>query len=141
MSSDGLLPHHEDRFWSKVQPTGFCWEWVGQINPYGYGVFATGQGKGGWYKVSAHRTAYTLLVGPIPEGMELDHVCKNRRCVNPDHLEPVTHAENQRRIRRPACRRGHLFAEHGRIDRRTGKPRCRACAKITQEAWRARQSV
>lgn len=83
----------EDRFWEKVDGSGDCWEWTGTRQTMGYGSFwVLGQGKR-----LAHRVAYELLVGPIAEGRELDHRCRNRICVNPDHLEPVSHRENVRR--------------------------------------------
>jgi hypothetical protein len=84
-----------ERFWSKVNkygPNG-CWLWTASIAPNGYGHFYRGTTGG---RV-AHRFAYELLVGPIPEGLQLDHLCSNRGCVNPDHLEPVTAAINTRR--------------------------------------------
>lgn len=85
----------EHRFWAKVDvghPLG-CWEWRGQKTLTGYGSFPLERGRG----IMAHRFAYQQLVGEIPEGLELDHLCRNRGCVNPDHLEPVTHLENMRR--------------------------------------------
>lgn len=75
----------------RIEPTGFCWLWKGALKD-GYGSQHS-EGKT-W---QAHRLIYTLLVGPIPEGLDLDHLCRVRHCVNPDHLEPVTRAENLRR--------------------------------------------
>jgi predicted DNA-binding transcriptional regulator AlpA len=82
----------EERFWEKVEPTGFCWEWTAFKDRKGYGRFRVDDRT-----MQAHRVAYELLVGPIPEGLHLDHLCRNTSCVNPDHLEPVDLAENVRR--------------------------------------------
>jgi len=79
-----------DRFWMKVEKGPGCWSWTGAISD-GYGSFAEGS-KGRCHK--AHRFAYEQLVGPIPDGMQLDHKCHNRSCVNPAHLRPVTHKQN-----------------------------------------------
>lgn len=82
-----------DRFWRKVQKTPGCWRWTGAIQSAGYGSIGLGEGRVG----SAHRVAYELLVGPIPPGLTIDHLCRNTWCVNPAHLEAVTHQENVRR--------------------------------------------
>ena len=92
-----------ERFWAKVRLGAgtSCWEWEAHRQPSGYGQFSENQ-----VVVYAHRWAYERFVGPIPEGMHLDHLCRNTRCVNPNHLEPVTQAENNRRA--AAARKGVL---------------------------------
>jgi hypothetical protein len=125
----------EERFWAKVQPTGFCWEWTAGLNERGYGQFRIGP-----VKRKAHRVAYELLVSSIPDGLELDHLCRVRSCVNPDHLEPVTRAENNRRsfatiqaaaaIRaRTHCVNGHPFDAANTAITKAGHRRCRACER------------
>lgn len=89
----------EDNFWAKVAipadvMTG-CWLWRAGKTAAGYGQFGKGRLPGGSHR--AHRLAYWLVIGPVPDGKELDHLCRNRACVNPAHLEPVSHGENVRR--------------------------------------------
>jgi len=86
-----------ERFWSKVDKTGDCWIWNGGVGAGGYGAFGSYDEADDPITVRAHRYAYEALVGPIPAGLVLDHLCRVRRCVNPAHLEPVTNAENIRR--------------------------------------------
>lgn len=92
---------HADALWhfmTKVNKTESCWLWERGTNG-GYGMY--------WFRgrnIAAHRFAYEALVGPIPEGLELDHTCRVKRCVNPAHLEPVTHRENILRGANWGCR-------------------------------------
>jgi hypothetical protein len=103
-----------ERFWAKVRKTDGCWLWQGSLRS-GYGRFRGGAGP----LVTAHRYAYRLLVGPIPEGLVLDHLCRNGACVNPAHLEPVTQRENLRRgtgfnatnAAKTHCPAGHPYSE------------------------------
>ena len=82
-------PKWFDRFFVKVDANGDCWEWTAYIAPNGYGRFQIHP-----FVHNAHRLLYEWLVGPVPEGLELDHLCRIRHCVNPDHLEPVPHRVN-----------------------------------------------
>jgi hypothetical protein len=124
----------DERFWSAVDATGVCWEWTGSLHPSGYGYF-TAKGRKSW---RAHRFAWTTLMGEIPAHMEIDHRCRNRKCVNPDHLEVVTKEENNLRsgsftalnARKTHCKRGHEFTpENTYVQYNKGRPgrRCRAC--------------
>lgn len=83
----------DDRIWKHVEKTDGCWLWTGGTTTAGYGVYSVVKGE----MTTAHRIVYELLVGPIPEGMQLDHLCRVRRCVRPEHLEPVTPLVNTRR--------------------------------------------
>ena len=101
-----------DRLVSKFEVQDGCWEWRGSKSPTGYGKLSLWD----WARY-AHRVVYELLRGPIQDGLEIDHLCRNRGCVNPDHLEPVTKVENLRRgvgagglnARKMFCPKGHNY--------------------------------
>lgn len=80
-----------------MQSDNGCWEWLGMVRDNGYGSFAVKRPDGRWTYTTAHRATYVDQVGPIPDGWEIDHLCRNRGCVRPDHLEAVTVQENRRR--------------------------------------------
>jgi len=86
-----------ERFWSKVELGPHCWLWTDRPNRFGYGRFSRRAAPGVERRVLAHRFAYELFEGPIPDGLTLDHLCETPACVRPEHLEPVTNAENVRR--------------------------------------------
>ena len=120
-----------ERFWEKVEKSATCWLWTSAINWGGYAKFRIGKRD-----VYAHRWAYEHIVGPIPEGMDLDHLCRVRRCVRPDHLEPVTHQENvlrgegiaARQAQKTHCPKGHEYTpENTRTYR--GHRYCRTCSR------------
>ena len=123
-----------ERFWGKVEITSTCWLWNGSRNWTGYGMFSIGH-----QHILAHRFAYMTLIGLIPEGLELDHLCRTPACVCPEHLEPVTHKENTHRgfmalgghpnSRKTHCKNGHPFlGEHVRITT-AGSRRCLTCKR------------
>src|SRR5260370_18895864 len=116
------------RFTAKyvTTPNG-CWEWLGSKSPKGYGHFHDGQKD-----VRAHRWAYEHFIGPVPDGLVIDHLCRNHACVNPAHLEPVTNKENLTRGIRPNAlkthwKRGHPFTEAKTILSPGGSRSCRTC--------------
>lgn len=113
------------RFWSKVTFTNSCWLWTGYLH-HGYGSFNPTREE----NVYAHRWAYEFCVGTIPNGLQIDHLCRVRNCVNPDHLEAVTPAINASRsivATKTHCIRGHEFTEANTFIRANGTRRCRTC--------------
>lgn len=132
-------------FATKVDTSGRCWLWTAAIDDKGYGSFTKpGERQ---KRLKAHRFAYEMLRGPIPAGLELDHLCRVRNCVNPDHLEPVTHAVNMQRSphlptagnpgpaaawqrNKTHCAKGHPYDETNTGRRPNGHRYCRACARI-----------
>ena len=128
----------QERFWAKVAKTSTCWLWTGTL-VNGYGQFRLPTTK-----LQAHRYAYESMVGPVGAGLQLDHLCRNRACVRPEHLEPVSSKINTWRGEGPAginartlvCPKGHSYVpENTRLYR--GKRHCRACDRDRSRRRRA----
>ena len=135
---------------AKTQPVGYvvqengCWEWVGFVNPKGYAHLCH-KGK----QVRAHRHYYEQEYGPIPEGLEIDHLCRSRACVNPAHMEAVTGRENVLRgightaqnARKTHCKRGHEFEDMSNVPFVKGRPWrvCRTCVIEAGRRWQLRE--
>lgn len=151
MAKSGPKPRPvEERFWPKVHKTDTCWLWIGRTNR-GYGIFDVGSTP--MHGVMAHRFAYELLVGPISDGLTIDHVkangCTSTACVKaiadeygPAHLEPVTMRENlmrgtgwpAKKVAQTHCYRGHEFTEANTmyVPSRPTSRRCRQCKRDYQ---------
>lgn len=120
----------------KVAPSG-CWEWQGFLTFGGYGQMVLDG-----VRMNAHRAAWIILRGPVAPGLDVDHLCRNRRCVNPDHLEPVTRSENLRRgdvggwqSRITHCPAGHPYDAANTYHRPDGGRECRACRRTARLAY------
>lgn len=122
-----------DRFMEKFTVTdGGCWTWTGYLHANGYATFFTGTRK-----QMAHRWSYEHHVGPIPDGLQIDHLCRVRHCVNPDHLEPVTARTNLMRgnttsaahAAKTACPQGHPYDDENTYIHPNGSRRCRECMR------------
>ena len=129
------------RLLAHVHKAGDCWEWTGTISA-GYGQIRLGQK--GTPMVLAHRASFEVFVGPIPDGLQIDHLCRNPKCINPDHLEPVTPRENilrgntlpAKNANKNHCIHGHPFDEANTYINSNGSRSCRTCKR----EWARRQS-
>jgi len=136
-----MVKNNINTFWNRVEKTNTCWFWTGYITKYGYGHISM---NGHLQRV--HRIAYELLVGKIPEGFQLDHLCRNRDCVNPKHLEVVTSKINVLRgigltainKRKTHCLNGHEFTPKNTYIIKKGAKKggrvCLPCQEIRQSA-------
>lgn len=125
------------------EPNSGCWLWLGQIKPNGYGAIGMNV-DGKWKTKYAHRISYETFVGPIPQNADLDHKCRQRCCVNPDHLEPVSRSENM--LRSPLlgrhqsskthCPSGHAYSGINAAGARV----CRTCQRLAVQKSRSTRS-
>jgi hypothetical protein len=132
-----------ERLWAKVQKTETCWFWTGAHNGTGYGQIAVGSKK--FY---VHRLSWEWARGPIPKGLQVDHLCMVRHCVNPDHMEIVTPKVNCNRgygaqvsaaiqLAKTHCPQGHEYVpENIRLNGKGGRG-CRECGRVTARRWQA----
>lgn len=139
---------HKKRFWARVDVRGAseCWLWIGGKNTNGYGAVKINR-----VQLAAHRVAYTIMVGPIPDQLTIDHLCRNRLCQNPEHLEAVTHRENCLRAvpyrknmkDRTHCNHGHSLKIHGYHKKRGhwNHFACRLCSKLSKKNYRQRKKL
>lgn len=127
-----------DRIMQRVERSGECWLWTGHLDRYGYGQISVNN-----HREKVHRAAYEAFVGLIPDGLVIDHTCRVRRCVNPAHLEPVTHAENVRRgtpanSLKTHCPQGHAY-DDANTYRGAGRRDCRTCRREATRRFEARK--
>jgi hypothetical protein len=136
-----------ERFWryvGKGKPSE-CWIWQGATHDMGYGLIR-GEPPAR-LMLRAHRVAWEMMRGPIPAGLECDHICRNRLCVNPDHLELVTHRTNSLRgisppainARKTHCPNGHLYDATNTYISPEGSRQCMTCRRDYQRMLRARR--
>ena len=111
-----------------------CWIWMLSVNHQGYGLFWVD----GQY-VATHRWSYEHFIKPIPEGLQIDHLCRRRDCVNPSHLEPVTARENRRRSMKDHCAHGHRWTTATTYMDKRGQRNCIPCHRLLTKQWKEKR--
>lgn len=138
----------ESRFWGKVDKTDTCWLWTAATQDNGYGSFFIGRVGGRVRLARAHRFAYELAAGPIPDGLVIDHLCRVRNCVNPDHLEAVSNKENLLRgeglpaiaaAKTQCSRGGHPLSGPNLYVNPRGERECKSCRRDADLRQKARR--
>jgi hypothetical protein len=145
----------QEKLWDRIlpEPNSGCWLWDGGVSRTGYGFVYLGGGRANYAQVSVHRLVYEQLVGPISEGLVIDHKCRTRRCCNPDHLEAVPQRVNvlrgdapvlaaARQLAKTHCPQGHPYAGANLGVRKNGDRYCLECArKRDREAKRQQRAA
>ena len=134
------IKEHLEKKWSDYP----CYEWQGYKTNLGYGQLGTAKKLG--KNLYAHRIVWEAVNGPIPEGLSLDHLCRNPSCISPHHLEPVTHKENCLRgvgvgainSKKTHCKTGHTFDELNTGYLKDGRRYCKECQRLATEIWRSK---
>ena len=128
------------------EPNSGCFIWLGRLSPTGYGLVSR---LVGYEDTLAHRLSYVLTRGAIPENKQIDHLCRNRLCVNPEHLEAVSQRTNILRgvgptsinSKKTHCEHGHEFTSENTIVKRSGTRNCRQCCYSANKKWNARNKA
>ncbi|MGH8129090.1 MAG: HNH endonuclease signature motif containing protein [Gammaproteobacteria bacterium] len=131
----------KERFMSKVSKGSACWLWTAYTDVKGYGIFGVGKRQ----LMKAHRYSYIIHKGPIPRGLQIDHLCRITNCVNPNHLEAVTNRENvlrgnRARGPRPLCKHGHPLSGSNLYINPRGDRECRTCRRAASARQLERRS-
>jgi len=137
-----MIVNIAQRLLNRTDRTGKCWIWLGSCNDRGYGKMWDGS------RLSyVHRLSYEAFVGPIPNGLTIDHLCRNRQCLNPEHLEPVTNRENilrgegpsAKKARRTKCSGGHQLSGTNLMQSRLPYRQCRICFNEWQRQYKRKR--